>query len=59
MLGADFGTGDPDGLTSAEIGSLGGNIGFIDGSAAWRGIKSMRVRRGSQRWGNDGCTTLW
>ena len=59
MLGADFGTGDPEGLTSAQIGSLGGNIGFIDGSAAWRGIKSMKVRRGSQKWGNDGCTTLW
>ena len=59
MLGNDFGTADPEGLTSAQIGSVGGNIGFLDGSAAWRGIKSMKVRRGSQRWGNDGCTTLW
>ena len=59
MLGADFGTGDPEGLTSAQIGSLGGNIGFIDGSAAWRGIKSMKIRPGSQKWGKDGCTTLW
>jgi prepilin-type N-terminal cleavage/methylation domain-containing protein len=59
MLGADFGTGDPEGLTSVQIGSLGGNIGFIDGSAAWRGMKSMKVRRGSQRWGNDGCTAYW
>ena len=59
VLGNDFGTGDPEGLTSAQIGSVGGNIAFIDGSAAWRGIASMRLRRGSQRWGNDGCTALW
>jgi hypothetical protein len=59
MLGADFGTGDPEGATSAEVGSEGGNIGFMDGSAAWRGIKSMKVRGGSQKWGNDGCTALW
>jgi hypothetical protein len=58
-LGADFDTGDPEGLTSVQIGSLGGNIGFMDGSAAWRGIKSMKFRRGSQKWGPDGCTTMW
>ena len=58
-LGADFGTGDPEGQTAVEAGSLGGNIGFMDGSAAWRGIKSMKLRRGSQKWGNDGCTSIW
>jgi prepilin-type N-terminal cleavage/methylation domain-containing protein len=58
-LGADFNTADPEGQTSAQIGSLGGNICFMDGSAAWRGIRSMKIRCGSQKWGNDGCTTCW
>ena len=43
MLGADFGTRDPEGLTSAQIGSVGGKIGFIDGSARWRSRKGTRV----------------
>jgi prepilin-type N-terminal cleavage/methylation domain-containing protein len=59
MLGADFNTGDPEGQTSAQIGSLGGVVGLLDGSASWRGIKSMKVRRGSQQWGSDGCLALW
>jgi type II secretory pathway pseudopilin PulG len=59
LLGSDFNTGDPEGQTSAQIGSLGGNISFMDGSASWRGIKAMRIRRGSQRWGSDGCSAYW
>jgi len=58
-LGTDFNTDDPEGQSSAQIGSQGGNIGFMDGSAAWRGIKTMKIRAGSQKWGRDGCTTCW
>jgi prepilin-type N-terminal cleavage/methylation domain-containing protein len=59
MLGNDFNTGDPEGLTSVQVGSLGGNVGAMDGSAAWRNIKIMKIRRGTQRWGNDGCLAYW
>jgi prepilin-type N-terminal cleavage/methylation domain-containing protein/prepilin-type processing-associated H-X9-DG protein len=58
LLGNDFNTGYL-GQTSADIGSLGGNIGFLDGSAAWRKVKLMKPRIGSQRWGNDGCSAMW
>jgi prepilin-type N-terminal cleavage/methylation domain-containing protein len=59
LLGNDFGTGDPQGKTSADLGSMGGNVGLLDGSAAWRSIKLMRMRSGSQKWGNDGCQAMW
>jgi prepilin-type N-terminal cleavage/methylation domain-containing protein len=58
MMGSDFNTSYL-GQTSTTIGSLGGNIGFLDGSAAWRSTKIMKPRGGSQRWGNDGCTAMW
>lgn len=58
-FGADFHTDYPGGLTAAQIGSLGGNIGFMDGSAVWREIKSMKIRRGSQQWADSGCRAMW
>ena len=59
MLGSDFNTGDPQGQNSADLGSLGGNVGLLDGSVSWRRIKSLKIRRGSQKWGNDGCSAMW
>jgi prepilin-type N-terminal cleavage/methylation domain-containing protein len=59
LLGSDFGTGNPMGQTSADIGSAGGNIGLLDGSAAWRKIKIMKPRLGSQKWGDAGCSAMW
>jgi hypothetical protein len=38
---------------------VGGNIGHLDGSVVWRDIKQMKLRRGSQRWGPDGCWAMW
>ena len=58
LLGNDFNT-DYRGQTCADIGCIGGNIGLMDGSVAWRGIKNMKIRAGSQKWGNDGCTAMW
>jgi prepilin-type N-terminal cleavage/methylation domain-containing protein/prepilin-type processing-associated H-X9-DG protein len=49
------------GRTAADIGANGGNIGYLDGSAAWKPVSKMRTYRGSQNpaYGNDGCTGLW
>jgi len=59
MLGADFGTADPEGKTSADIGAQGGNVGFLDGSASWKPVKAMRTYRGSQKYDADGCWAMW
>ena len=45
--------------TPASIGAQGGNVGLLDGSASWKGIRQMRSYRGSQMWDADGCFGLW
>lgn len=47
------------GQPSADLGALGGNIGYLDGSAEWKSVNDMKLRRGSQKWGTDGCWALW
>jgi len=42
-----------------QIGAVGGNIGMLDGSVAWKSIKKMEIYRGSQQWGDDGCWAMW
>ena len=59
LLGSDFNGSDPEGKTSADLGCLGGNIGAMDGSVAWKSIKFMSIRGGSQKWGGDGCFSIW
>ena len=59
MLGNDFGTADPEGQTSADIGALGGNIGLLDGSVSWKKLRSMQTYRGSQMYEADGCWAMW
>jgi hypothetical protein len=59
MLGNDFGTGDPEGKTSADIGADGGNVGLVDGSVSWRRISQMQIYRGSQLYEGDGCWAMW
>jgi prepilin-type N-terminal cleavage/methylation domain-containing protein len=59
LMGSDFGTADPQGKTSAQIGSQGGNIGLLDGSVSWKNIQSMRIYRGSQKYDTDGCWAMW
>lgn len=48
-----------EGATSATIGAVGGNVGLLDGSVAWRGMKQMQSYRGSRLWGDDGCHAAW
>jgi prepilin-type N-terminal cleavage/methylation domain-containing protein len=45
--------------TSATIGAVGGNVGLLDGSVAWKKIQAMQVYSGSQRWGDQGCIAMW
>ena len=55
----DFSNENASGVSSADLGATGGNIGKLDGSVAWQAIKTMKLRRGSQQWANDGCWAMW
>jgi prepilin-type N-terminal cleavage/methylation domain-containing protein len=55
----DFSNTDANGAASADLGATGGNIGNLDGSVAWRAIKLMKLRHGSQQYGPDGCWAMW
>jgi prepilin-type N-terminal cleavage/methylation domain-containing protein len=45
--------------TPRDHGAEGGNVGLLDGSVAWRGIRQMRAYRASQLWEGDGAFGLW
>ena len=47
------------GQSSARIGAMGGNVGLLDGSVAWRKIAQMQVYHGSLGWGDGGCIAMW
>jgi prepilin-type N-terminal cleavage/methylation domain-containing protein len=55
----DYSNKSANGASSVELGSTGGNIGYMDGSVAWKSIGQMKLRRGSQKWGSDGCWAMW
>jgi type II secretory pathway pseudopilin PulG len=55
----DFSNVDAIGASSTTLGAVGGNIGNLDGAVKWRAIKNMRLRRGSQQHGTDGCWAMW
>ncbi len=55
----DFSNAGANGAASTTLGAAGGNIGNLDGSAGWRSIKLMKLRRGSQQYGPDGCWAMW
>ncbi len=57
--GGDFKNESANGAASRDLGATGGNIGNLDGSVAWRPIKYMKVRSGSQQYGPDGCWAMW
>jgi type II secretory pathway pseudopilin PulG len=59
LEGMDASNQGRGGATSADVGAVGGNVGLLDGSVSWKGIKQMRIYRGSQQWGNDGCWAMW
>lgn len=45
--------------TPINIGAKGGNVGLLDGSAAWKDISRMRRYRSSQLWEDSGAFGLW
>ncbi len=47
------------GATSEQIGAVGGNVGLLDGSVTWKAIRQMKVYRGSIKWDDQGCYTMW
>ena len=55
----DFKNQSADGASSVTMGATGGNIGKLDGSVAWLPIQKMKLRRGSQQYGPDGCWAMW
>jgi hypothetical protein len=48
-----------NGASSAAAGATGGNLGFLDGSVAWKKVSQMVTYRGSQQWGDAGCWAMW
>lgn len=59
LEGMDMSNASAGGSSSAAIGAIGGNVGLLDGSVAWRKIGNMEIYRGSQMWDNDGCWAMW
>jgi hypothetical protein len=59
LAGMDASNLNAKGATRAAIGAVGGNIALLDGSVSWKKITDMRIYRGSQQWGNDGCWAMW
>jgi prepilin-type N-terminal cleavage/methylation domain-containing protein len=56
LVYGEFGQG---GNPSEEIGAAGGNVGRLDGSAAWKNITDMKIYVGSRMHPLDGCVTAW
>jgi prepilin-type N-terminal cleavage/methylation domain-containing protein len=59
LRGTDVSNPDFKGITPAQMGAQGGNVGLLDGSVVWKRIQQMRIYRGSQAWGEDGCMANW
>ena len=59
LQGIDASNKGAGGISSAEAGAVGGNVGLLDGSVQWRKIGTMLIYRGSQQWANDGCWAMW
>ncbi|MBN2507332.1 MAG: DUF1559 domain-containing protein [Verrucomicrobia bacterium] len=56
---AGGGDSDTGGVSSMAVGAVGGNVGRLDGSVEWLTVDEMKLRRGSQKWAEDGCWALW
>ena len=59
LEGLDASNPNSMGATAAEIGAVGGNLGYLDGSVAWKKIQQMQIYRASQQWGDMGCWAMW
>jgi len=43
----------------ADIGAVGGNLGYLDGSVEWKSISRMEKHHGSRLYGDSGCYAFW
>lgn len=59
LSGTDASNRGANGMSSQQMGALGGNVGLLDGSVSWKKIQQMQVYRGSQQWGTAGCWAMW
>jgi prepilin-type N-terminal cleavage/methylation domain-containing protein len=59
LRGMDFSNPTANGVSSQEIGAVGGNIGLLDGSVHWKNISQMKRYRGSRLWDESGCFGVW
>lgn len=47
------------GITSAQAGAAGGNVGLLDSSVEWIPVRKMKIYPGSRQWGSSGCWAMW
>ena len=59
LQSGDYANLDANGASSADMGAVGGNLGFLDASVSWKSARTMKIYRGSQAWDNDGCWAMW
>ncbi len=55
----DFSNLSANGVTSKDIGAVGGNVGLMDGSVKWKPIQQMKKYRGWNSRLEDECWALW
>ncbi len=55
----DYSNESGSGASSRDLGAVGGNVGYLDGSVVWKPSSKMLTYRGSQQWGTDGCWAMW
>jgi prepilin-type N-terminal cleavage/methylation domain-containing protein len=59
LRSGDIANPEAHGASSAAIGGVGGNVALLSGSVEWRNIRKMRIYRGSQNHGEEGCWAIW
>lgn len=58
MKSGDFSNLGSQGAPSAALGAVGGNVGLLDGSVAWRTVRQMKIYCASQA-GSSTCAGMW
>ncbi len=55
----DYSNRNANGVSSKEIGAVGGNVGLLDGSVCWKPIQQMKQYRGWNSHQEGECWALW
>lgn len=58
MKKGNYSNPDSQGVPSATIGGVGGNVGLLDGSVSWKNMRQMQVFSGAQYNPGD-CMAMW